>query len=74
MKALVFWCRWHDATIRLHGRNPDSVWGELAFPEESKPFRFEFSERKLILGVGEKAESVWLDEMGVAVDEGAGDS
>ncbi|MDX1662413.1 MAG: hypothetical protein R3272_01390 [Candidatus Promineifilaceae bacterium] len=68
MKALVFWCRWHDATIRLHGRDPDTIWGELAFPEESKPFHYAFADRKLVIGAGENAETLWLDEMGVTVD------
>jgi len=65
MKALVLWCRWHDARLRLMGRSADSVWGELAFPANTAPFRFELRERTLVVGEGDEARTVVLDEMGV---------
>lgn len=69
MKPLVFWCRWHDATLRLHGRDDSAVWGELAFPHESRPFRFDLESWQLAIGEGDDKEILQLDEMGVEVGE-----
>ena len=69
MKALVLWCRWHDARLRLHGRDENALWGELAFPEERQPFRYNRRTRELVVGEGEDAREIHLDEMGVEVDK-----
>ena len=65
MKALVYWCRWHEATLRLRGRDPQSVWGELAFADHDEPFHFYLQTGVLIRGTGEQAYQIRLDEMGV---------
>lgn len=65
MKPLVFWCRWHEARLLLHGRDQTAVWGHLAFTDGEKPFRFKLAEKQLIIGRGETAQTLWLDEMGV---------
>lgn len=69
MKPLVFWCRWHDATLRLHGRDEDFLWGELVFPERRETFRFHRQTWELSMGEGEEIRTVKLDEMGVEVEE-----
>lgn len=68
MKPLVLWCRWHDATLRLHGRDEDYLWGELVFPERVQPFRFHRRKWELRVGEGEEARRIRLDEMGVEVN------
>jgi hypothetical protein len=68
MRALVYWCRWHDARLRLHGRDESAVWGELAFAEESQPFRFDLLANKLTIGEGDEVRVLRLDEMGVELD------
>lgn len=70
MKPLVYWCRWNDATLRLHGRAAGEVWGELVFATGTRPFRFDLRTWQLQLGAGEKVERIQLDEMGVAVAGG----
>lgn len=65
MKPLVLWCRWHDARLRLRGRDQDAVWGELAFADETRRFRYELEPQLLTVGVGDEARRVTLDEMGV---------
>ena len=65
MKPLVLWCRWHEARLRLSGRDADSVWGELAFPDQNQPFHFHLPSRRLTLGQGETRSQRYLDEMGV---------
>lgn len=69
MKPLVLWCRWHDATLRLHGRDEDFLWGELTFPEETQSFRYNQDTRELTIGRDEDARHVQLDEMGVEIEE-----
>lgn len=70
MKPLVFWCRWHDATLRLRGRDDGAVWGELVYGngEEAERFHFDLNSWVLTRGQGDDASAVTLDEMGVAVD------
>ena len=65
MKPLVLWCRWHDARLRLAGRDKEAVWGELAFPENAEKFRFELATARLFIGEGEARRELRLDEMGV---------
>jgi hypothetical protein len=65
MKPLVLWCRWHNARLRLRGRDEQFVWGELAFPDQAERFRYELAAQELTVGEGEGARRVQLDEMGV---------
>jgi hypothetical protein len=67
MKPLVFWCRWHNARLRLHGRSETAVWGELAFLLDKQPFHFDLQSWVLRIGEGETARQVRLDEMGVEI-------
>lgn len=69
MKPLVYWCRWHDATLRLHGRDEDYLWGELVFPEHTEPFRFQRQTWELTVGEGADARELKLDEMGVEIEQ-----
>lgn len=72
MKPLVFWCRWHDASLRLHGRDDAAVWGELAFPERTEKFHFDLQNWVLTTGEGEARERRQLDEMGVELEADQG--
>lgn len=80
MKPLVNYCRWNNARLRLHGRDKDHVWGELAFEHDrsgsrSQAFRYDLN--RLVLTLIEDAEagtSLQLDEMGVVVSSSAGDA
>lgn len=70
MKALVYYCRWQGASLRLRGRDDTAVWGHLVYnadtPEEwMRPFRFELKTWRLTLESEEGEETVQLDEMGV---------
>ncbi len=65
MKPLVLWCRWHNARLRLRGRDEEAVWGELAFAEQTERFRYELATQALTIGEGEGARRVRLDELGV---------
>ncbi len=65
MKALVLWCRWHDARLRLMGRDDEAVWGELAMPAQTEPFRFQLRDNILVVGEGDAVRTLLLDEMGV---------
>jgi len=71
MKPLVLWCRWHDARLLLHGRDETYLWGELAFPEEKQPFRYNRQTQELTVGRDENVRRVQLDEMGVELEENA---
>lgn len=68
MKSLVLWCRWHEAKLRLRGRDGEAVWGELAFPGRTERFRYELGVQQLTIGEGEGQRAVRLDEMGVESD------
>lgn len=65
MKSLVLWCRWHNARLRLHGRDDEAVWGELALADRTEHFRYELDARRLTIGEGEGRRELQLDEMGV---------
>lgn len=69
MKPLVLWCRWHEATLRLHGRDESAVWGELAFADETEWFSFDLDSWRLTIGKEPEARTLHLDEMGVEVEE-----
>ena len=70
MKALVYYCRWHSASLRLRGRDETAVWGHLVTnaetPDEAmQEFRFELKTWRLTLKTPDGEETVQLDEMGV---------
>ena len=74
MKALVYYCRWHEASLRLRGRDDTAVWGHLVYkaetPEETmQAFRFELKTWRLTLQTEAGEETVQLDEMGVVQTE-----
>lgn len=65
MKPLVLWARWHDAKLRLHGRTPEEVWGELDFWKEDRQILFRFDLKQAVLTY--EAHSLHLDEAGVEI-------
>ena len=65
MKPLVYWCRWHNARLHLHGRDAQAVWGELVFEDRTERFRFDLQGWVLTVGVGADTRALVLDEMGV---------
>ena len=71
MKPLVYYCRWHDAALRLRGRGETAVWGHLVFTtdgeESTQTFHFNIQTRQLTLGEGAESKIMQLDEMGVVV-------
>lgn len=68
MKPLVYWCRWHEARLRLRGRDGESVWGELAFADETVRFHYNLTQALLSIETGLRAGVRRLDEMGVERD------
>ena len=74
MKALVYYCRWHSASLRLRGRDSTAVWGHLVYntetPDETmQAFRFELKTWRLTLQTEDGEETIQLDEMGVVQSE-----
>jgi hypothetical protein len=69
MKPLVLWCRWHNARLRLRGRDDEAVWGELAYAERTERFRYELATQRLTIGEGNGQRELQLDEMGVALEQ-----
>lgn len=69
MKPLVYWCRWHNAKLKLHGRSQTAVWGELAFPETADKFHFHLQDWVLTIGEEPNQRVLKLDEMGVELKE-----
>lgn len=65
MKPLVYWCRWHDARLRLGGRDETAVWGEIVLPDGLQQFHFDLRQWVLTLGTGDTARQIQLDEMGI---------
>lgn len=69
MKPLVYYCRWHDAKLRLHGRDETAVWGQLVYHDgqvrTTREFKFDLQTWQLTLLNGEESETIQLDEMGV---------
>ena len=71
MKPLVYYCRWHDASLRLRGRDETAVWGQLVYKkksgdaEEAQNFRFNLQTWELTLEEGGEEQIIQLDEMGV---------
>jgi hypothetical protein len=73
MKPLVFYCRWHEATLRLRGRDESAVWGQLVFStdagEETQNFHFNLETWQLTLEEEGEERMIQLDEMGVVVGQ-----
>jgi hypothetical protein len=74
MKALVYYCRWHEASLRLRGRDETAVWGHLVYQantvqEWMQEFRFVLKTGQLTLQTSDGAETIQLDEMGTAQSE-----
>lgn len=72
MKALVYYCRWQGAVLRLRGRDESAVWGELVYAAENdddktQEFRFDLERSELTLKQQDGAVSILLDEMGIPV-------
>ncbi|MCA9917567.1 MAG: hypothetical protein KC445_06410 [Anaerolineales bacterium] len=75
MKALVYYCRWQSASLRLRGRDDTAVWGHFVTnaetPDETmQAFRFELKTWRLTLQNEDGEETIQLDEMGVVQSEG----
>ncbi|MEM8858524.1 MAG: hypothetical protein AAGD96_09390 [Chloroflexota bacterium] len=67
MKPLVLWARWHDAKIRLHGRTPEKIWGEIDYPKEERQVPFHFDLKQAILSI--ESQSLKLDEAGIVISD-----
>jgi hypothetical protein len=68
MKPLVYWCRWHEAKLKLQGRGAAAVWGYLEFSDgRAEPFHFHLQSWLLILNPDDAPRQIQLDEMGVEV-------
>jgi hypothetical protein len=69
MGPLVYYCRWHNARLRLHGRDRQIVWGDLVFTradqEQTQPFRFNQNTWELTLIEDGLEKTLQLDELGV---------
>jgi len=72
MKPLIFWCRWNETKLLLHGRNPASVWGVMKYWKENDrtvKFSFQLKERILTLGEPDNQIILHLDEMGTLIKD-----
>lgn len=74
MKPLVYYCRWHDATLRLRGRDKTAVWGHLVFTdkdggETEQEFYFNLPHKILTLISNDGEKQLLLDEMGTVINE-----
>ncbi|WP_420628108.1 hypothetical protein [Candidatus Leptofilum sp.] len=74
MKPLVYYCRWHDASLRLRGRDDTAVWGHLVYKantteEWMQEFRFALKTRQITLKTPDGEETLQLDEMGTVQSE-----
>lgn len=71
MKALVNYCRWQGAKLRLRGRDDTAVWGQLVTVgeegEERLDFYYELQSQRLTLAEEDGERTIVLDEMGVPV-------
>ncbi len=65
LKPLVYWCRWHEAKLRLRGRDPHAIWGELVYADHTETFHFDLQHSILTRGEAEQQQQLHLDEMGV---------
>ena len=74
MKPLVYYCRWHDASLRLRGRDETAVWGQLVYKkpggvEETQEFRFNLQTWQLTLDEEGQEKVLQLDEMGIELNK-----
>lgn len=74
MKPLVFYCRWHDAALRLRGRDETAVWGHLVYQANTEQewlqaFRFDLQSWQLTLEEPSGKKVIQLDEMGTVLEE-----
>ncbi|HID54235.1 MAG TPA: hypothetical protein EYP41_19625 [Anaerolineae bacterium] len=72
MKPLVNYCRWHDASLRLRGRDDTAVWGQLVYrdkdgSETTQNFRYRLKTRQLTLEEVDGEKVILLDEIGVVI-------
>ncbi len=72
MKPLVNYCRWHDASLRLRGRDDTAVWGQLVYTdkdgsETTQNFHYLLQPRQLTLEETDDEKVILLDEMGVVI-------
>lgn len=72
MKPLVYWCRWNEAKLVLHGRDKTAVWGYLKYWKDDdrlEKFRFLLVERVLTIGEDDAIKTIYLDEMGTLIED-----
>lgn len=70
MKALVYYCRWQGAKLRLRGRDETAVSGQLVLnpfteQEYTQDFHFALKTNILTLQMTDGSKTLQLDEMGV---------
>jgi hypothetical protein len=65
MKPLAHWAIHRQFKIQLGGRSVTELWGRLVDSQgQATMFRYERHTRRLILGAGDTARTVQLDEYG----------
>lgn len=74
MKPLIYYCRWHEALLRLRGRDKTAVWGQFVYKahtaeERSETFRFELASNVLTIDGEGGQRSLQLDAMGTIIAE-----
>lgn len=62
-KPLINWCRWHECTLRIMGKDGAILLGEVVHHYDGKSDPFRYDPTTWTLAVGDK--TVQLDEMGV---------
>ncbi|GJM42986.1 MAG: hypothetical protein DHS20C20_32680 [Ardenticatenaceae bacterium] len=75
MKPLVYYCRWHEASLRLRGRDETAVWGHLVYKADTEEewmqeFRYGLKNWQITLKTESGEETLQLDEMGTVQSEG----
>lgn len=73
MKPLVYYCRWHEALLRLRGRDKTAVWGQFVYkahtPDEwAETFHYELETQILTVEGEDGRRRMQLDEMGTVVE------
>lgn len=74
MKPLVYYCRWQDVTLRLHGRDPETIWGQLVGinadgRENLRSFRYKLESAELIIYDDQGDHHLRLDEKGIPLQK-----
>lgn len=68
-KPLVLWCRWHNASLRLRGKDETNLFGELAFDDgDVEPFTFNMYTWTLTRTSDGREIREQVDEMGIVRD------